>query len=71
MYIPLGKLLHSVVSSRNNRLLKRQIVNHGLSLVYYTADKSHLATITTDGKKWKKKGELVQENGRIIKGGVD
>ena len=54
MYIPLGKLLHSVVSSRNNRLSKSQIVNHGLSLVYYAADKGRLATIIADSTKWKK-----------------
>ena len=51
MYIPLGKLLYSVISSRNDRLSKRRRVNHGLSLVCYTADKGRLATIITEGKK--------------------
>jgi len=37
-------------------LSKRQKVNHGLSLVYYTADKGRLATIIMDGKKRKKEG---------------
>jgi hypothetical protein len=52
--IPLSKLLHPVVSSKNNRLPKRQRVNHGLSLFCYAADKGHLATVITDGKKEKK-----------------